>query len=192
MLRAENIQKVLDEFGKNVVRLARIELGATRKGQRWKWDEESQSYKRGKKFNKVINNSGTLSKSLAYSTNLSNANSISFDISMADYGEWVDKGRKKGTSAPSLAIQKWVETKPIRPRTASGSFAKITSKNINSLTYLINRKIKKVGIEPTNFLTEPFNLKYQNLPNEIVEAYALDVEDFVRFSIDKLNKKYKV
>ena len=192
MLRAENIQRVLDNFGQNVVRLARIELGATRKGQRWEWDEETHSYKRGKKFNKFINNSGTLSKSLAYNTSLSNANSISFDISMADYGEWVDAGRKKGNYAPSLAIQKWVETKPIRPRNASGSFAKITSSNINSLTYLINRKIKKVGIEPTHFLSEPFNLKYKQLPEEVVEAYALDVEDFVRFSIDKLNKKYKV
>jgi hypothetical protein len=51
--------------------------------------------------------------------------------------------------------------------------------------------IKKNGIEPSNFLTRPFNLGYAKLPAEVAEAYALDAESFLEYTIDKLNEKYK-
>lgn len=180
MTRGKNIEAALTKFGEDVVRLARIGLGARRKAKR----------SNGKIYWKVIDNTGTLRNSLKSDVK-ENPNSIELDISMADYGEWVDKGRKKGKGVPPSELLKWINSKPIKPRNANGAFIKATDSTKKSLAYLINRKIKRHGIEPTNFLTEPFNLKFKDLPNEIVEAYALDVEDFLRFSIDKLNKKYK-
>jgi hypothetical protein len=53
------------------------------------------------------------------------------------------------------------------------------------------KSIGKKGIPASNFYSRPFNLGYAKLPNEIVEAYALDVEDFLEFTIDKLNEQYK-
>ena len=103
MARQENIQAALDTFGSNVVRLAQIALGARRKGQRYQ--KVDGKWKKGKLFNKVIDNSGTLRKSLEYNVKVSK-NSFSFDISMEDYGEWVDKGRKKGKGVPVFKIYK--------------------------------------------------------------------------------------
>ena len=180
-VRAENIKTALEAFGANVIRLAQINLGSKQKARR----------SNGKIFYKRINNSGTLSRSLDYESNATDK-SFSFAILMEDYGEWVDKGRKKGKGVPPNDLLRWVKSKPIRPRTEGGSFQKVTESRQRSISYLINRKIKERGIEPTNFLTEPFNLKFKDLPQEIVEAYALDVEDFLEFTIDQLNTKYKV
>ena len=52
-------------------------------------------------------------------------------------------------------------------------------------------KIKAKGIEPSNFYSRPFQLGFEKLPTEIQEAYGLDVEDFLEFTINALNKKYK-
>ena len=176
----ENINAVLQAFVDDVVRLAKIGISAKRKARR----------SNGKIYYKRIDNTGKLRNSLRGNVNTS-ANSFSADIMMEEYGEWVDKGRKKGKGAPPSAIRKWIKQKPLRVRDAQGQFVKATESRINSLAYLINRKIKRKGIEATNFLTEPFELKFKNLPQEIIEAYSLDVEDFLRFTIDKLNKEYK-
>ena len=176
----ENINAVLQAFVDDVVRLAKIEIGAKRKARR----------SNGKIYYKRIDNTGKLRRSLRSDVSAS-ANSFSASILMEEYGEWVDKGRKKGKGAPVNAIRKWIKQKPLRIRDAQGQFVKATESKINSLAYLINRKIKRKGIEATNFLTDPFERKFKNLPQEIIEAYGLDVEDFLRFTIDKLNKEYK-
>lgn len=176
-----NIQGTLQTFVDEVVRLAKIEIGAKRKARR----------SNGKIYYKRIDNTGTLRKSLRGEVKAM-PNSFEADILMEEYGEWVDKGRKRGKGVPPQDLRKWVKQKPIKPRDAAGSFVKVTDARINSIAYLINRKIKKKGIEPTNFLTDPFDRKFKDLPQEIIEAYGLDVEDFLRFTIDKLNKEYKV
>jgi len=187
MAQGENIQATLQTFVDNVVRLAKIEIGAKRKARR----------SNGKIYYKRIDNTGTLRKSLKGEVKAM-PNSFEADILMEEYGEWVDKGRKRGKGVPpNVLFNKsgsggWIKEKPIRLRDAQGNFTKVTDAKMQSLAYLINRKIKKKGIEPTNFLTDPFERKFKDLPQEIIEAYGLDVEDFLRFTIDKLNKEYKV
>ena len=180
MQESENINTALQTFVDEVVRLAKIEIGAKRKARR----------SNGKIYYKRIDNTGKLRRSLRGDVKTSRS-SFSASILMEEYGEWVDKGRKKGKGAPPNAIRKWIKQKPLRVRDAQGQFVKATESRINSLAYLINRKIKRKGIEATNFLTDPFERKFKNLPQEIIEAYGLDVEDFLRFTIDKLNKEYK-
>jgi len=113
-------------------------------------------------------------------------NSFEFDFIMNEYGEWVDKGRKAGKKPPFSPIRKWVEDRRIQFRDNSGKF-----QNYDQTAWAVVGGIGRNGIEASNFYSRPFKLGYDRLPNEIVEAYALDVEDFLEFTIDKLNKQYK-
>ena len=170
------VEDALNEFGREVVKLAKINIGATRTVN-------------GKR--RRIDSSGKLRKSINYSLK-THKNSFSFFIEMEDYGEWVDKGRKPGKGIPKDALFKWIKTKPIRVRDLkTNSFVKQTESRIKSLAFLINRKIKEEGIAATNFLKEPFDKKFKDLPNELLEAYALDLEKFLENSLDNLNKDYK-
>jgi len=113
-------------------------------------------------------------------------NSFEFDFIMNEYGEWVDKGRKAGKKPPFSPIRKWVEDRRIQFRDNSGKF-----QTYDQTAWAVVGGIGRNGIEASNFYSRPFKLGYDRLPNEIVEAYALDVEDFLEFTIDKLNKQYK-
>ena len=112
--------------------------------------------------------------------------SFEFDFIMNEYGEWVDKGRKAGKKPPFSPIRKWVEGRRIQFRDNSGKF-----QTYDQTAWAVVGGIGRNGIEASNFYSRPFKLGYDRLPNEIVEAYALDVEDFLEFTIDKLNKQYK-
>jgi len=113
-------------------------------------------------------------------------NSFEFDFLMNEYGEWVDKGRKAGKKPPFSPIRKWVEERRIQFRDNSGKF-----QTYDQTAWAVVGGIGRNGIEASNFYSRPFKLGYDRLPNEVVEAYALDVEDFLEFTIDKLNKQYK-
>ena len=162
----ENKEQVLKNFADNVVRLSKINLGASRnvKGKR-----------------RITDNSGKLRSSLSYLMDVT-PNAFSLAFLMEEYGEYVDKGRKPGKGAPPEVIQRWVREKPIRPRNKNGGFKKVTDASVNSLAYLINRKIKREGIEPTNFFSEPFEAQFNKLPDDLIEAFALDIEDFLKFT----------
>lgn len=169
-----NVKIVLDEFGERVTKLARINVGATR----------TVNGKRRK-----IDNSGKLRNSIKYNVNVSKSGkSFAFDISMEDYGENVDKGRKPGKGIPVNELLKWIKSKPIRVRDLkTNSFVKQTESRINSLAFLINRKIKEKGIAATNFLSDPFSKEFKDLPDDVMGAFGLDVEQFLEFSLKEIN-----
>ncbi len=161
-MKGENTQKALDKFGKYLVKESRKNL--TRK-------------------KKNVTNS--LYESLDYNVKAM-PNSFEFDFLMNEYGEWVDKGRKAGKNPPFSPLRKWVEDRRIQFRSNKGKF-----QTYDQTAWAIVKSIGKKGIPASNFYSRPFNLGYAKLPNEIVEAYALDVEDFLEFTIDKLNEQYK-
>ena len=161
-MKGENTQKALDKFGKYLVKESRKNL--TRK-------------------KKNVTNS--LYESLNYDVKAM-PNSFEFDFLMNEYGEWVDKGRKAGKNPPFSPLRKWVEDRRIQFRSNKGKF-----QTYDQTAWAIVKSIGKKGIPASNFYSRPFNLGYSRLPNEIVEAYALDVEDFLEFTIEKLNKEYK-
>jgi hypothetical protein len=161
-MKGENTQKALDKFGKYLVKESRKNL--TRK-------------------KKNVTNS--LYESLDYDIKAM-PNSFEFDFLMNEYGEWVDKGRKAGKNPPFSPLRKWVEDRRIQFRSNKGKF-----QSYDQTAWAIVKSIGKKGIPASNFYSRPFNLGYAKLPNEIVEAYALDVEDFLEFTIDKLNEQYK-
>jgi len=161
-MNGENTKRVLDKFGKYLVKESRKNL--TRK-------------------KKNVTNS--LYESLDYDVKAM-PNSFEFDFLMNEYGEWVDKGRKAGKNPPFSPLRKWVEDRRIQFRSNKGKF-----QSYDQTAWAIVKSIGKKGIPASNFYSRPFNLGYSRLPNEIVEAYALDVEDFLEFTIEKLNKEYK-
>tara|TARA_R100001377_G_C3151383_1_gene96411 strand:+ start:283 stop:759 length:477 start_codon:yes stop_codon:yes gene_type:complete len=150
-------KKELDNFGKRVIKLAKINLGASRKGR-------------------VIDSSGTLRKSLSYDLKVFKTGNFRFSIDMEDYGENVDQGRRKGSQPPTAPILKWIKKKPIRLRDLkTGSFVKQTESKLKGLAFAIARKIKREGIKETLFLTEPFEKEFKKLSTELVDAFALDI-----------------
>lgn len=161
-MKGENTKKALDKFGKYLVKESRKNL--TRK-------------------KKNVTNS--LYESLDFDVKAM-PNSFEFDFLMNEYGEWVDKGRKAGKNPPFSPLRKWVQDRRIQFRSNKGKF-----QSYDQTAWAIVKSIGKKGIPASNFYSRPFNLGYAKLPNEIMEAYALDVEDFLEFTIDKLNEQYK-
>jgi len=158
----DNTKKALEKFGKYLVKESRKNL--TRK-------------------KKNVTNS--LYDSLDYQVKAM-PNSFEFDFLMEEYGEWVDKGRKAGKNPPFSPLRKWVQDRRIQFRDNRGRF-----QTYDQTAWAVVKSIGKKGIEPSNFYSRPFNLGFQKLPNEVAEAYALDVEEFLEFTIDKLNEQYK-
>ena len=158
----DNTKKALEKFGKYLVKESRKNL--TRKKK---------------------NVTSSLYDSLDYQVKAM-PNSFEFDFLMEEYGEWVDKGRKAGKNPPFSPLRKWVQDRRIQFRDNSGRF-----QTYDQTAWAVVKSIGKKGIEPSNFYTRPFNLGFQKLPNEVAEAYALDVEEFLEFTIDKLNEQYK-
>jgi hypothetical protein len=160
--KAENTRLALNKFGKYLVAESRKNLTKKKK-----------------------NVTGNLYQSLAYEIT-AGPNSLDFDFLMAEYGEWVDKGRKAGKMPPFGAIYAWTARRRLQFKDNSGKFLSYAE-----TARKVMIKIKAKGIEPSNFYSRPFQLGFEKLPTEIQEAYGLDVEDFLEFTINALNKKYK-
>ena len=141
------------------------------------------------------NTTGNLNKSIKGYYKVSK-NSFQITFEMEDYGEYQDLGVqgiksnrkapnspfKMGTgSAPKglfkTAINAWVVRKGIAPRD-KGKFT-----DRKQLNYLIRKSIYETGLRTTNFFTEPFETAFKRLPDEIIEAYGLDIESLLQTSI---------
>jgi hypothetical protein len=142
------------------------------------------------------NASGNLNKSIKGEYKVSK-NSFQLSFEMEDYGTFQDlgvKGSKSSKKAPNspykmgtgsapkgifkTAINAWVVRKGIAPRDAQGRF--IDRKLLN---YRIRKSIYETGLKTTNFFTEPFETAFKRLPDEVIEAYGLDIESLLKTSI---------
>jgi len=142
------------------------------------------------------NASGNLNKSIKGEYKVSK-NSFQLSFEMEDYGTFQDlgvKGSKSSKKAPNspykmgtgsapkgifkTAINAWVVRKGIAPRDAQGRF--IDRKLLN---YRIRKSIYETGLRTTNFFTEPFETAFKRLPDEVIEAYGLDIESLLKTSI---------
>ena len=158
MLDSKEVQEAIDKFRKYVIQQSRSNLSKQRKN-----------------VNKSLYNSiNGVSKV--------NKNSISLYFEMLDYGIFQDKGVSgkvkkyntdfsyKSKMPPSKVFDKWIVRKGIAPRNEKGQFM-----SRKSLSYLIARKIFRDGIKPSLFFTKPFEKAYDRLPDEIIEAYGIDI-----------------
>jgi hypothetical protein len=171
-----SVKKILDDFGKRVVKESRSTL--TRKKKRDK---------------------GNLYDSIKYDLTVSK-NSFNLKFPLADYWEFVDQGVQgvsssaKAPSSPfkfgtgtgvkgglTNAIDGWTRRKRIQFKDRkTGRFLSYTS-----TAFLIRRAIWHKGLETTNFFNKPFERAFQRLPDEVVNAYALEIEDLLKFTTKK-------
>ena len=166
MRNSVNLKRALDKFGKAVVQQSRTRLSKQKK-----------------------NATKDLYSSLSYDTKVSK-NSFEMSFSMEDYGEYIDKGvngiNKKynapfsyTTKAPPPNVfKKWSKARGIKPRD------KTTGKFITheAFGFIMSRHIFRNGQKPTNFFTKSFEQQFQKLPDDIVKAFGLDLDDFLDFT----------
>lgn len=175
-----NVEEILNAFGKEVLRQSRSNL--TRQGKR---------------------DTNGLYKNIDFELDVFK-NSFSMDFGMRiggrlqkGYMDFVDQGvsgteKKYNTPysfrnkmPPRKNILEWVNRKRLRLRDPeTGRFKKGGQ---NSLAYLIQRSIFKKGIRPSMFFTRAFENAFRQLPDELEEAFALDVEDLIEFTFRKNN-----
>lgn len=174
-------KKIFEKFGANVVRLARINLGAKKSVD-------------GKK--RVTNNSGDLSKSLDFNViqkrDKSGRFATGYDVEITSdliYAPFIEEGvqgsvstpkgaekspfKFKGKNIPTDVVLDWIKTKPVRLRdTASGSFKKATPKGLEGLAFVIGRKIATEGITPRHYVKDAFDMAIANHGSDLSVAMA--------------------
>ena len=165
-----NVKDSLNKFAKYVVQQSRSNLT------------------KGKK-----NVSKSLYDSIGYDLTVS-PNSFSLSFIMDEYGMYQDKGvsgteKKYNTPfkytnkmPPIKPLADWAKFKNIRLRDAKGKFAK---GNYKTIGFLISRSIYRKGIKPSLFFTKPFERSFKNLPDEVVKAFALEIENLLDFTTQK-------
>jgi len=171
MLEATELENILAEFAEHVIAGAKRNLKT-----------------KGK------NASNNLSDSLDYNVKVSK-NSIQVDILGEDYLPFIDKGVSgvkkkyntpfsykskgglKGMPPPS-AFDKWNIRRGRADRDEKGRF--LSRKQLNFKTAV---GVFYYGIEPSKFFTTPFENAFKSLPDEIIEAYGLDVENFIELTL---------
>jgi hypothetical protein len=121
--------------------------------------------------------SGRLQSSLKTSEKESKGG-VEISIQMEDYGTYVDEGRKPGKGVPVDDLKKWIRQKGLTFNSQSKS-KQTTEQKINSLAFLINRKIKKEGIEATDFLQDVLDELFPKFSDDYVNAYGDDTIDYV-------------
>lgn len=151
--------------------------------------KQSKGNLRRHRRNKFItgSSSGNLEGSLGYDLNVS-SNSFSLEFYMADYGIYQDEGVKGAKSTYDKSRNSRFQYKKMPLNTqAKGSIQKwIKEKglkgNINSLTYVIARSIYRKGLRASFFFTKPFEDNYLKMPDELIEKFALDIDNFLDYT----------
>lgn len=144
--------------------------------------------------------SGSLLNSILVSNLVISQNSLEIGIRQNDYGGFIDKGvsgvnkKYSGTDytyrdkmPPVKAIDKWLYDRGIAPRNVKGQF-----KSRSSVAFAIAKNIQLYGIKPTHYLTDAVNDNFKNMPEKLINAFALDTKatiDFIIKSNFKPNKK---
>lgn len=134
-----------------------------------------------------MNASYRLRNSMSFESTVSK-NSLSAFFYLGPYAMYQDQGvngtqQDRGsefnftTDRPSkgmvLRIQDWMADKGI-------GFEELSSRN---KAYAISTNILRNGIRKTLFFSEAYEKAFAELPEELVEAFALDMDDFFNFII---------
>lgn len=114
-------------------------------------------------FTKDKNASGELINSLKYTIDYNNQ-SLDIEFEMADYGIFVDKGRRPGKMPPIDKIKPWMQLRGIPEKWA----------------FPIARKIGKLGIPATPFFSSTIEEKQTLYINKLADAFATDLENYTQ------------
>ena len=169
-----SVTDTFNKFGKSIVKQSRTNLT-----------------KKGHNFSKKLYNS------IDYEVK-EFANSFSFSLSMEDYGDFIDKG-VRGAGGVRKTTSNYKNTnnkgklwkiKAKRSKYKYGKSGGISAKHFTAWAaakgispYAVAKAVYHQGIETTNFYSRPFELAFKKLPEDIVEAYGLELDKFLEASI---------
>ena len=125
-------------------------------------------------------------------------NSIENYIEMEQYGQFLDlgvKGKVSSQRAPNSpfkygsgtgkkgglteGIRGWVKARRFQFKNReTGKFM-----SYEQTAQLITRSIYLKGTKPTLFFSKPFAKGFESLPEELIKAYGLDIESFLKFTL---------
>lgn len=148
---------------------------------------------------KKNNDTKGLYNSIDYDLKVSQ-NSFSLSFVMSEHGKFIDKGVKgfsssaKAPNSPykfgtgtgkkgglTNGIDGWVKRKRLQFRDRkSGKFM-----SYKATAYLIRNSIWNKGLETTNFFTKPFEDAFKRLPDTLVTAFGLEVDNLFNFTTKK-------
>jgi hypothetical protein len=188
----QNTERVLRQFAERVIKAARLNLGATR----------TITYNDGKKKRRRQVSSGKLKDSLDYS--LTTGVHLLMSFTMEDYGKYIDEGVDgtkykvpngsrfgfDGKQPPKSSIRTWMAQKKVKLRdlktnsfkSLQGMDAAQKDKQYDQAAFLISRSIKQRGIPKSEFFQAPFRLEFDKLPEEVLQAISMDVDEFLKFT----------
>lgn len=102
---------------------------------------------------------------------------LGVDITMLDYWQFVDEGRKAGKRPPVSKIEEWLSYPNVRDKIRFGQ-SDAPIKDIQSAAYIIAKKIGEKGTKGNNFATNVFESKLitSEVPSLIEESVGKDIE----------------
>ena len=150
-----SLYKVLEEYGKYFIDLARADLGANR------------SYASGK-----------LGDTMTTDVQIYDDH-FEVNIILQDYWKYVEKGRRPGKFPPPQSIINWISIKPINPYPTSNGKIPTTQQ----LAFLIGRKIATKGIAPKPFFEKNKKPTYDHFVTAIALAIDEDVARWVESEV---------
>ena len=160
-----NIQEALEDFAKKVIK------------------ESKQNLKR---LNKKA--SGDLQNKMRYDVDeFPNSFSLSNDYPEnqgGKYAKFVNYGVKGTKSGKSLKGYRYTNKMP--PKRFLKTWLKqkrgrFRERSLDSMAFLVQRSVYQKGIKPTEYYSKPFEKAFKTLPDELIEAYGLDLDNFLEF-----------
>lgn len=164
-----HLRKALEDYGQYFIDRARENLG------------RNGSYA-----------SGTLGDTMEYIVEIDDTH-YSVQISIENYYEYVENGRKAGKFPPPDAIKNWVLIKPIRPQAgdARKGYDKKKPPTVEQLSFLIGRKIANEGIPPKPFFEPAKEETEKHFETILQEAIKEDVDAYVQEHINEFLERFK-
>jgi hypothetical protein len=149
------------------------------------------------------NASGNLHKNLKGEVTVFSTGNFALEFDLGKYGEFQDKGVSgkikkyntpfsyKSKMPPSRVFEKWIKQKGIKGRDMGytkkdGTKVKGTGRFITNrtLSFIIARSIFNNGIKPSLFFTKPFENEYKKLSDDLVTAFGLDIDEFLKYTVN--------
>ncbi len=176
-MKLKETNQVLNKFAKYVVQQSKSNLTKDGKG------------------------GGSLYKSIGYDLD-KEQNAFLLDFLMENYGTFQDLGvrgsnpslvdgvqkapsspyRYRSKKPPLKPLMEWAKMKKIRFRDKEGKFKR---GNYKTIGFWLQKRIFAQGLKPSLFFTKPFNKAFSQLPDNLVNAFVLDVEKSIVLGVKK-------
>lgn len=145
---------------------------------------------------KRISDTGDLARTLKFIPSV-HPNSFSVEFYWEDYGKFIDEG-VRGAGGVRKTTSKYKRTNnkgklwKIKAKGSRFKYRDIKpsvrhfegwAKRKGLSPYAVREAVYHQGIEKTDFFSKPFKEEFDELPYEIIKAFALDVDDLLKFTL---------